>query len=470
MSAVLNRVERESYRDSVALMRVSRALAAHPGVEDAAVMIGTPSNKQLLRDAGLLAAESAPAGANDLIVAVRARDARAAQAAIDAAAGLLAQAASSGEAGAIPQARTLEGALGLMPRANLALISVPGEFAAREARRALARGLNVLLFSDNVPLEQELALKRSAQEKGLLLMGPDCGTALIAGAPLAFANVVPRGDVGIVSASGTGLQEVSCLLARLGGGVSHGIGVGGRDLDARIGALGTLGAIAALERDPATREIVLLSKPPAAVVAATVMERVARSPKPFIVCFLGLDEVRLPGNARLARTLTEAAELAAGRGLAEDAQRLRASGWVHGLYCGGTLCAEAELIFRRKGLRTGPQANAFIDLGDDRYTRGRPHPMIDPELRNDHVRQALANPSVGAILLDVVLGYGAHADPAGVLLENDLSAKPVVASVTGTQADPQGYSRQVAALREAGVIVAASNAQAANVASQCSPA
>jgi FdrA protein len=471
MAVLLNRVERQSYRDSVALMRVSRALSALPGVEAAALMIGTPSNKALMREAGLLAPESGEAGANDLVIAVRARDTATAAAAIAEASRLLSESHEAAGSDTAPHARSLAGALQLLPQANLALISVPGEFAAAEARRALHRGLNALVFSDNVPLEDELALKRLAREKDLLLMGPDCGSAILAGTPIAFANAVPRGEVGIVSASGTGLQEVSSLIARLGGGVSHAIGVGGRDLDARIGALGTLAALDALEGDAGTRATVLISKPPSSDVAQRVLERVAKSAKPFVVCFIGLREARLPKNARLARTLTEAAELVCNRTLDAEAMKpLHAKkGWVRGLYCGGTLCAEAEIIFREAGLRIGAGANEFVDLGDDAYTRGRPHPMIEPELRNDHIAAALADPAVGAILVDMVLGFGAHPNPAEVLLMNDLSSKIVIASVTGTEADPQVYSRQVALLREAGVVVAASNAYAAKLASQCSP-
>jgi FdrA protein len=475
MPVTLNRVEKGRYLDSVALMRVSRAVAALDGVENAALMIGSPSNRALMKDAGLLAAEGESAGPNDLVIAVRGKDAAAANAALDAANKLLSETQKPAAAGA-PRVRTLAGALEALPDANLALISVPGEFAPAEARRALARGLNALIFSDNVPLDEELALKRLARDKGLLLMGPDCGTALVAGTPIAFANAVPRGDVGIVSASGTGLQEVSTLIARLGGGISHGIGVGGRDLDARIGALGTLSAIDALERDAGTARIVLISKPPAPEVAKLVLERVARSRKPFVVCFLGLQDAALPKNARLATTLTEAAELSMERKVESPCLAVPSGlkgKFVRGLYCGGTLCAEAEIVFRRRGLKTGEGQHLFLDLGDDEYTRGKPHPMIEPELRNDHVREALADPSVAALLVDLVLGYGAHADPAGVLTRLDLSSKPVIASVTGTERDPQGYARQAAVLREAGVLLAASNAHAAayaaKVASQCSP-
>jgi FdrA protein len=436
-----NRVEKGRYYDSITLMRVSRRLAALPGVEAASLMAGTPANKALLMEAKLLAAESTTAGPDDLIIAVRAKDPAAALAkAVE----LLNE--KPVEPAGLRRARSLSGALALEPQANLALVSVPGEYAVHEARHALERGLNVMLFSDNVPLDDEVALKRLAQEKGLLMMGPDCGTAILAGTPLAFANVVPRGDTGIVSASGTGLQEVSTLIARMGGGVSHGIGVGGRDLDERVGALGTLAAIDALEGDPATKKIVLISKPPAPRVAEKVLERLARCTKPTIVCFLGFQ----------GGTLTETAERATGKTIPRLAEKFPVKGRIEGLFCGGTLCSEAQMIVG-KGHR-------FTDLGADEFTRGRPHPMIDPELRNDHVARALADPQVGVLLVDVVLGYGAHQDPAGILVSALDGKKRVIASVTGTEQDPQGYSRQVALLQAAGVVVAPSNARAAELA------
>jgi FdrA protein len=459
---LVNRVERGRYLDSVALMRVSRKLEALAGVKSAAVMIGSPSNRELLRGAGLLAREGEAATPNDLIIAILAHDERSGAEAMRQADALLSETQVPAAGESLPRARGLGGGLGLMPQANLALISVPGEFAPHEARRALERGLHVLLFSDNVPLEDEAALKRLASERGLLMMGPDCGTAIIAGTPLAFANVLPRGDVGIVSASGTGLQEVASLVARMGGGISHGIGVGGRDLDARIGALGTLAAIDALAADPATAKIVLISKPPAPEVALRVLERIKGTSKPCVVCFLGMERDQSP---MFATTLTEAAERTMGKKLSplpspsREMKKIKGARG-EGLYCGGTLCAEAELIFRRKGL----SGHRFVDLGDDEYTRGRPHPMIEPEIRNDHVARAMANPEVGLVLVDVVLGFGAHENPAGVLLKALKSPKPVVASVTGTEQDPQVWSRQVALLREAGVVVAASNAHAAELA------
>lgn len=483
MSAVLNLVRRGYYADSVALMRVSRGVAALAGVEAASLMIGTPSNKALLRDSRLLAAGGAGAKPDDLVIAVRAKTAAAAAAAIEEA-GRMLESRPARSGGGFPRSRGFAAAATALPEANLALISVPGAFAAAEARRALESGLHVMMFSDNVPVADEVALKRLALAKGLLMMGPDCGTSIIGGAPLAFANAVPRGDVGIVSASGTGLQEVSSLLARAGRGVSQAIGVGGRDLSDEVGGLMSLAALDALDADPATRHIVIISKPPSAKVARKLLARVGRSRKPVTVCLLGARGAKLPRNAGFAPTLLAAAERAAGKRIRGGAPRpqARRKGWIRGLFCGGTLCAEAQLVLQDAGLNVRSNApvpgateskgtaagHVLLDLGDDAYTQGRPHPMIDPELRNRMLGEALADARVGVVLLDVVIGYGAHADPAGlVAAELRRARRPgalVIASVTGTGDDPQVYSRQVASLREAGVRVAGSNAEAAEAA------
>lgn len=483
MSAVVNFVRRGYYADSVALMRVSRGVAALAGVEAASLMIGTPSNKALLRESGLLAKAGEGAKPDDLVIAVRAKTAAAATAAIEDA-GRMLEARPARAAEGFPRSRGFAAAAAALPEANLALISVPGAFAAAEARRALESGLHVMMFSDNVPVAEEVALKRLALAKGLLMMGPDCGTSIIGGAPLAFANAVPRGDIGIISASGTGLQEVSSLLARAGRGVSQAIGVGGRDLKDEVGGLMSLAALDALDADPATRHIVIISKPPSAKVAAKLLARVGRSRKPVTVCLLGARGAKLPRNAGFAPTLLAAAERAAGKRirLKRSTAVARRKGWIRGLFCGGTLCAEAQLVLQEAGL--GLRSNApvpgagesegkatghvLLDLGDDEYTQGRPHPMIDPELRNRMLGEALADPRVGVVLLDVVIGYGAHADPAGLVAAEMRRARRagalVIASVTGTEDDPQVYSRQVASLREAGVLVSGSNAEAAEAA------
>jgi FdrA protein len=477
MSVVVNRVRRGFYADSVALMRISRSLSLLPGIEEASLMIGTPANRELLIRSGLLDGEGEGAQADDLVVAVRAIDVSAANAALGEVDKLLAGGQSQAAQGGFPAVRGLAAALTTLPEANLALISVPGEYAAAEARRALERGLHVMMFSDNVSIEEEIALKRLAAGKGLLLMGPDCGTALIGGAPIAFANAVPRGDVGLISASGTGLQEVSCLLARAGRGVSHGIGVGGRDLSDDVGGLMTLVAFDALEADPATRHIVVISKPPGKVIAERIQARVAKSAKPVTLCLLGA----------AGMTLTRAVETVLGRPLDKGGVSANPSraGWLRGLYSGGTLCNEAQIVLMAAGIGVKSnvpvpgagetavlegESHTLIDLGDDEYTRGRPHPMIDPEPRNELLATTLSDTKVAIVLLDVVIGYGAHADPAG-LVAQVVGAAPrdrpvVVASVTGTDADPQGYSRQVAKLVAAGVLVAGSNAQAAELAAK----
>lgn len=470
------------YADSVALMRLSRTLSGYDSVQLASVMVGTPANIALLRDAGLLASEGATATSNDTVMAVRAKSERTAHAALDEAAHLI-EALSTAEASSTPiRVPGMTSALATLHDANLVLISVPGEFAAAEARRALDAGLHVMMFSDNVPLADEVSLKRAAVAKGLLLMGPDCGTCLIRGVPIAFANVVPRGDIGIVSASGTGLQEVSSLLARAGCGVSHGIGVGGRDLKDEVGGLMTLAAIDALERDPGTRHIVVISKPPSPAVSGKIVGRAAKSRKPFTLCLLGARGLEMPWNAHLAPTLQAAAEQAGGFRVPRPRHLPVAArpGWIRGLYSGGTLCAEAQLVLLGKGLSvrsnapvpaagkardTECAAHTLIDLGDDAFTRGRPHPMIDPELRNTYLTDALRDPRTAVVLIDLVIGYGAHADPARLVAQTVASVKKrramVIASVTGTEHDPQGYTRQVARLRAAGVLVTRSNAQAA---------
>ena len=304
---VLNEVRRGCYLDSVALMRFSKTIAATAGVEAAALMMGTPSNRQILADAGLLAAAGETAGGGDLIIGIRAVSADAATAALADAVELIDRPARGGGAGEAWRPRSIRAALETMPDATLALISVPGDFAVAEARKALGRGLDVMVFSDNVPLADEVALKREARALGRLVMGPDCGTAIVDGVPLAFANVVPRGDIAIIGASGTGTQEVSCLIARGGGGVSRAIGVGGRDLDDAVGGISTLTALDIVDADPATRHVVIVAKPPSPAVADAVVARIGASAKSFTVCFVGADGWVLPANARFASTLKAAA-------------------------------------------------------------------------------------------------------------------------------------------------------------------
>lgn len=485
----VNEVRRGFYLDSVALMRVAQTLRALPGVEEAALMMGTPANRDLMQEAGVLDVEGAAAAPNDLVVAVRAADRHSAKAALAQASRQLDRPPTAASASDW-RPRTLRQAAKTASDANLALISVPADYAVVEARKAIREGLHAMVFSDNVPLDAEQALKEEARDRGLLVMGPDCGTAILGGVPLAFANAVPHGDIGIVGASGTGMQEVSCLIARHGGGVSHAIGVGGRDLSAAVGGISTLMAMDLFDADDGTRHVVLISKPPDGAVAQQVVGRIARSPKPYTVCFLGADAIELPTNASRPDTLADAAARALGLERLPERQPglaplANGRDRVAGLFSGGTLCAEAQLVFRAGGrriasnapipgvasLETAESEHVFVDLGADEYTRGRPHPMIEPAVRDDALLAALQDPTVGMVLLDFVLGTGAHTDPAGhvacLLADRAADYSVIVASVTGTDADPQNRAAQVRVLEDAGVVVAGSNAAAACYARAC---
>ncbi|MCY4259396.1 MAG: acyl-CoA synthetase FdrA, partial [Rhodobacteraceae bacterium] len=478
--STVNTVHRGFYLDSVALMRLSRQLSQMDGVDDAAVMMGAPANHAILDTAGLLTGAGQSATPGDLVIAIRATSDDTAAAALAAAEGALL--APAGPAGAAPvtRARTLERGRAHMPDANLVLISTPGHYATALAHKALHHGLHVMIFSDNVSIDDEVHLKREAARRNLLVMGPDCGTAIISGVPLAFANRVASGSTGIIGASGTGIQEVSCLIDHSGGGVSHAIGVGGRDLTAPVGGQATLMAIDALAEDDRTDQVVVIAKPPDPDVAARVLNRLADFPHPSIVCFLGAPPMTLPANVRQARTLKDAALLALRRGetLPPPPDRTARHGRIVGLYAGGTLCAEAQMIARDAGLAvrsnvlpvSGAEAGdqggecVLIELGDVALAVGGPHPMIGPAVRDAPLAAALEDPETAIILLDLILGQGAHPDPAAALVPvlAKADSRPVVlCSVTGTRADIQNRSRQIRTLEDAGVVVAPSNADAA---------
>ena len=481
-------VRQKFYLDSVALMRFSKSLAAMPGVDEAAMMMGTPSNIEIMSNAGLLDDAASGAAPGDLVIGIRGADEASVQSALAESSKLLDSPTSTKE-GEQWRPKSIRSAVANNPNANLALISVPGPFAISEARKAVRRGLHVMIFSDNVDIEKEAELKNEAQSLGKLVMGPDCGTAIINGVPLAFANKVVRGDIGIIGASGTGIQEVSCLISQHGKGISQAIGVGGRDLQERVGGVSTLMAMEALEKDENTRHIVLISKPPAATVAERVLAKAASSNKTYTICFIGDDQHKaLPSNCSRTNTLTEAACDALGISSLNATQapnmpvNKNGAKLLRGLFCGGTLCSESLVICRQatlevnsnvsmQGIGNLDSGHQLIDLGADEFTQGKPHPMIEPSIRNEAVTAALADESIGVLLVDVVIGFGAHADPASQLVlslaDNNRTDLNIIASVTGTDDDPQQRARQIAILRDAGIVVAASNAQATELALGC---
>jgi FdrA protein len=499
-----------AYYDSVSLMLVARELANFEGVKDAAVVMATEANKSILAEAELLTDEVRSAVPNDLVIAVSAESAALAEAALGQVDRLLQPKGATAGPGEF-QPRTMHSALAAHPDANLAVISVAGRYAAGEAWEALQHGMHVLLFSDNVSLKDEIALKIYARDHGLLLMGSGAGTAILNGVALGFANVLPHGPVGIVSAAGTGLQEVSSLIARQGVGISQGIGVGGRDLNQEVGGIMMLEALKALQQDPASRVLVLISKPPAEDVTQVILRQVRESQKPTVICFLGGE---IPAQAERshvfpASTLDECAWLAvravqpSGRdiqdllatelaNLSKQAQALKPKfhanqRYLRGLFSGGTLCYQAQVIW--KDMLSSPvysnaplpgnpaladPAKSFqhsaVDLGEEEFMVGRLHPMIDNNLRIRRLLQEARDPEVAVVVLDCVIGYGAHPDPAAELAPAIRQARQlaggelqVVASVTGTEQDPQHLSTQVAAFEAAGAIVCPSNAAAARL-------
>jgi len=492
MTAIQSEIRRGAYYDSVILMQLQRELAALPGVLDAGVVMGTDANKDILIQSDLLTPEARAAAADDLIIVVKAENEATAADAVSQVDALLSQRQSSGaQEGYRP--KSLPSAAQMLPDANWLLISVAGQYAAGVAREGLDLGKHIFLFSDNVSLEDEVDLKKKARDKGLLVMGPDCGTAIVNGVGLGFANRVRKGPIGVVAASGTGLQQVTARIHQLGSGVSHGLGTGGRDLKEAVGAITALQGLDVFKRDPETKVIVLISKPPAESVALELLRAAKAAGKPVVVNFIGFEPDKMvDGNLHFARTLEGAAELAVSLlsgGEAKDAaepEKMSFSPgqkYLRGLFSGGTLAYEALFILRdmlpnlyanlhMPGVEdlANPmqsQANTIVDLGEDVFTVGRLHPMMDNDLRIRRLHQEVDDPETALILLDVVLGYGSHPDPASELAPAIEEARAraeaagrhleFVAIVVGTDEDPQNMAAQIERLEAAGVRVFISN-------------
>jgi len=480
-------IRKGTYYDSVTLMQLQASLMKLPGISNAGVMMGTAANKDLLRQSGLLNEQAEQAGDTDLIIGVEADDETAVDTALGQVDNLLSHRRSDEEQDYMP--KTLAAAVRMLPDAKWVLVSVPGSYAAGVSREALALGKHVFLYSDNVSLEDEVALKNEAAQKGLLVMGPDCGTAIINGVGFGFANKVRRGAIGLVGASGTGLQQVTAHIHRLGSGITHAIGTGGRDLSASVGGITALQAMDFLLRDSETRVIILISKPPDAEVASILLQKARAADKPVVINFIGypVRESKKESRLHFAGSLESAAKMAVSlvdSKVAKKSKRKKikvkpVAGdpmYLRGLFAGGTLAYETLLVLqdylpnlysniplkKEQALNNSDvrQAHTILDLGEDEFTVGRPHPMLDNTLRLERLRQEASYPEVGLILLDVVLGYGAHHDPASELApaisKAISSAKKegreleVVALVVGTDEDPQDFNHQIKQLEAAG--------------------
>ena len=487
-------VYKNQYQDSVRLMSISREAAKLDGVSKVLALLGTVSNKDVIARLGLKDPAVDAATASDLMVCIEAKDDAAVKAALDNVQAHLKTKAGGSKAEELKPA-TIEEAADRLEDANFCMISLPGPMAKLDVLSAINRGLNVMLFSDNITIEDEIELKKKAIEKGLLMMGPDCGTAIIAGVPLALANVVRRGDIGIVAASGTGIQEVTCLIDRFGGGITHALGCGGRDLRKQVGGLEMRFGIKKLAATPGNKTLLLLSKPGDPAVLNAVLDEARATGLRTVTCLIGgkPDELNTEGII-FTRTLEEAAFAALGKPVPElvfpkalddriaklDSQRK----YMRGLFSGGTLCYEALVILDDKfdiesnvPLRkelfleapTKGKKHCCVDLGEDEFTRGIPHPIIDTGLRGQRLEEDMRDPTCRVIMMDIVLGYGADPDPASkfaaiinrVRKELPDGGPVIVCSVCGTDADPQSCAQQEKTLEDAGCFVFPTNAQAA---------
>ena len=490
-------IKKNSYQDSINLMLLTNSINTLAGITKCSIMMGTDANKDILKYSELLTFEAESAAPNDMIIVVETSDEKIVENVLSETDKFLNNLAVKRKNNSALSVTSIGAALEEMPDANLALFSIPGEYAADEIEKALDKGLNVFSFTDNISLEDEVRLKKKAHEKGLLLMGPDCGTGIISSIPIAFTNVVRPGNIGIVGASGTGIQEVITIIDRLGGGVVHAIGTGGRDLSEEVNAVTVRDAILGLEYHEPTDVIVVISKPPAKKVRDEIVELLHSVTKPVVAIFLGEKPDHHEGNVYLAHTLEEAAmialDLAKNRPVKpnymEDIKYevktpLALDKTVKGLYSGGTLAAEAGMLItealglgkltKKEGYILNANGYEVMDLGDDIYTQGKPHPMIDPEIRIKKIREYGSDENTGVILLDCVLGYGSHPDMAGALADAIKAAIQTakengrelyfVATVCGTEYDPQSYQASIRTLQECGVLVEDSNAKAVRLA------
>lgn len=498
-------IRKNQYYDSVFLMSISKRISDAKGVQQNAVLMGSDTNKELLSKIGIQDTKIDAAQPNDLIVAVIADTSRI----VNDVLGKLDEYLQGGmQSASVSNLHSFKEGLAQKPDANLVAISIPGEYAAREAHKALESGLNVFLFSDNVSIDDELDLKRFAAEKNLLVMGPDCGTSLIGGVGIGFANVVRKGSIGVIGASGTGLQEFTSQVHNAGFGISHAIGTGSHDLSDKIGGLTMLAALDMLEADPQTEVTTLISKPPGAKTLAKLSERLKTIKKPVVGCFLGVqNEIEAGTSFQRARLIDDAVRLSITQITDKPVSSQKQStpqelewmsreiaSWssqqkyIRGLFAGGTFCYQSQQIFMDAGIPTYSNApldmkykladpdysveHTIVDMGDNHYTLGKPHPMIDSTIRKQRILTESRDPQVAILLLDFILGYNASMDPVGELLEAIIETKrmtrkrggalTVVASICGTDGDPQDLRLQTRMLREKGVIVFNSNAKAAH--------
>ncbi|MCF7858318.1 MAG: acyl-CoA synthetase FdrA [Candidatus Cloacimonetes bacterium] len=502
-------VRKGEYFDSVSLMIVGKDIAKMEYVKDATVVMATQENKSILKTAGLYLPKFAQYDDTDLLIVIESDHEKKFKEIFERVNEMLIEIRNKKDESGSFSPKSLESAVKINPESNLALISLAGRYAGHEAMKALQLGLNVMLFSDNVSLSTEIELKTYALDHDLLMMGPDCGTAIINHVPLAFSNAVNQGNIGIVAASGTGLQEISSIISEEGFGISQAIGTGGRDIKAEVGGMMFLAALDALENDDQTEVIVLVSKPPHLSVLKKINSKLKGISKPVISIFLGADKSIMKENGAIAaQTLEEAALLACAVAGGFDTAQIEkflserkkdyieivnnhlnkitpGRKYIRGLFSGGTLCDEAQMILKQsiKNIYSNrasdktyslkdswnSKEHTLVDLGEDEFTVGRLHPMMDFDLRNKRLLQEADDKETAIILFDLVLGYGANSEPLNEILpilkkiNREKSGIILICSVTGTKNDPQNREGIITELENNNVIVMPSNAAAADI-------
>lgn len=495
------------YIDSVTLMSLTTKANEVECVEQAVLGMGTDMNKQVLVNVGMQTPETERALKSDLMIVVKSETEEKLNQSFNLIDELIEKRNESKKKDNLVKKvyKTQKQAFKDV-KSNLVVISVAGEYAVREANIALDNNNHVFLFSDNISIEDEIKLKKKAISKNLLLMGPDCGTAIIDGVGLCFANKVRKGNIAIVGASGTGSQEISVRIHDFGGGISQLIGTGGRDLSKEVGGLMMIKSLEILEKDEETDIIVIVSKPPQEETAKKVLEYANKLTKKVIVCFIGGNSELINNYENLiyAKTTKEAALKAVVlSGVDENSinkhplnvpliNEIRAKlnsdqKYIAGLFCGGTICDEVFYLIKEKdeniysNIAKDPKhkltdifntkGHRVIDFGSDEFTQGRPHPMIDPSIRIEYFEKLASDKSIGVIALDFILGYGAHDDPVSMMLPSIKKAQEkaklegrhleILGFVLGTDEDKQNFSKQCKLLDENGITWASSSVNTA---------
>ena len=444
ISMIVNIIKKNFFRDSVQMMQFSQQLKDEQGVIDAAIVMSTVLNKNTLKNMNLLTEDGISATENDTLISINCQDENSLSNAIQKAEQLL----TSISAKAKNEFTSLASALDTFSDANIASLSIPGQFVKEMATELINKQLNLFVFSDHVPLEDEIYLKNLALENNVLFMGPEAGTSILNGTVFGFGNRVRKGSIGIIGASGTGIQESSTMIDLFGEGISHGIGVGGRDLRNDIGGMMTMKAMEIFENDPNTKAVLLVSKPVDNYIRNKIINKINNfSKKNYVLCLIGdnensVDTAKIKFSKSIQMSVLKILKLLDDnvykktkdvvRNQINDSIKLSESlskdlnegqKFIRGFFAGGTLCYESKIILEQmigkiysnlssddeysiKG-NVSSKENTLIDFGEEEFTSARPHPIIDPLLRRNRILEDANDPNVGVIIIDIICGINA---------------------------------------------------------------